>query len=174
MQTSLLRKSCALTGHCPARFSFGEDNDKCSMLKAILKEQIETLVNEGITDFYTGMALGVDQWAASIVLGLKKKNPFIRLVAVLAYEGQANDWNEEQRNIYFNILPLCDDVITLQTQYTPLCMHECNKYLVYHSDRLLAVYDGGQKGGTAYTVKYAKQKRLQITIINPNTMTVKL
>jgi uncharacterized phage-like protein YoqJ len=51
-------------------------------------------------------------------------------------------------------------------------MFERNRRLVDSAEHLLAVYDGGAHGGTAYTVKYAKQKSRQITIIHPDTLTV--
>ena len=171
MQNNQLKKSCAFTGHRPARFSFGydESHGKCLALKKALREQIEALVADGVTDFYTGMALGVDQWAASVVLAVKKENPAVRLIAVLPYEGQANGWKADQRERYFETLGACDEAVTLQTRYTPSCMFERNRYLVDHAEHLLAVYDGGEKGGTAYTVKYAKQKKRSIVIIEPDT-----
>lgn len=40
------------------------------------------------------------------------------------------------------------------------------KYMVDHATHLLAVYDG-QPGGTASTIRYARKKGLEITIIEP-------
>jgi len=37
-------------------------------------------------------------------------------------------------------------------------------------DLLIAVYNGKEEGGTAYTVNYALDKGKEILIINPNTM----
>ena len=175
MQTNQLRQSCAFTGHRPARFSFGydESDERCAALKKLLREQIEALIAEGVTDFYTGMALAVDQWAAETVLEIKKTNPAVRLTAVLPYEGQANAWTVEQRERYFETLAACDEVVTLQARYTPSCMFERNRYMVDRSGILLAVYDGGEKGGTAYTVKYARQKHRRVIVIAPDALTVK-
>ena len=95
--------------------------------------------------FLTGMAQGVDQWAAEIVLAMKRSYPHIQLIAVLPCETQANKWSQEQRERYFNTLAVCDDVITLNARYTPQCMLERNRYMVDHAGYLLAVYDGGEK-----------------------------
>ncbi len=162
--------SCAFTGHRPMRFPFGynEDDERCIRLKQALEHHILHLVLSGTTHFYTGMALGVDQWAASIVLDLKRTFPGIRLTAVLPCATQAAKWTRQQRERYFAILSGCDEVITLSPQHTPACMVERNRYLVDHADRLLAVYGGNEKGGTAYTVRYAQMKGREITAIHPD------
>ena len=46
-------------------------------------------------------------------------------------------------------------------------MHERNRFMADNSDVLIAVYDGSEKGGTAYTVNYAKKKGLDVIIIQP-------
>ena len=91
--------ACAFTGHRPSRFSFGynEADERCLKLKALMRIQIVTLAGEDVTDFYTGMALGVDQWAAEIVLDIKKARPSVRLIAVRPCETQADSWSAEQR-----------------------------------------------------------------------------
>ncbi|MCL2588191.1 MAG: DUF1273 domain-containing protein, partial [Oscillospiraceae bacterium] len=152
--------ACAFIGHRPMRYSFGydEEDETCDLLKSALADQITMLVDVGITTFYTGMDIGVSQWAAMIVLCLKEKHHNIRLIAVLPCETQANKWSPDQRNRYFNILIECDDVITLNGHYTPTCMLERNCYLVNHAEYLLAVYDNGVRGSIAHTVRYAEGK----------------
>ena len=166
--------SCAFTGHRPARFSFyeNENDEMCLRIKAILRDEVNILIAKGVRAFYSGMAQAVDQWCAEIVLDIKKENPGIKLIAAIPCETQANNWAESQRERYFNILAKCDDVVTLQKHYSSTCMHDRNRYMVDHAEYLLAVYDGGAKGGTAFTVKYARQKTRKITIINPDTLAV--
>ena len=166
--------SCAFTGHRPVRFSFGynESDERCLKIKALMSERIAALIAKGVTDFYSGMALGVDQWAAEIVIDLKKRHPGLRLIAVRPCETQADSWSVEQRERHFNTLARCDDVVTLHPRYTRSCMFERNRYLVDHAGHLLAVCDDGSDGGTAYTIKYAKQQGRSITIIHPDTLAV--
>ena len=166
--------SCAFTGHRPASFSFGynENDDSCLKIKQLMLERIALLINIGVTDFYSGMALAVDQWAGEIILHMKKTHPNIRLIAVLPCETQANRWSLEQRGGYLDILAKCDEVITLNTHYTHSCMFERNRYLVDHAEHLLAVYNGKSTGGTSYTVKYAKKLNKNITVIHPDTLAV--
>ena len=166
--------ACAFTGHRPMKFSFGydEEDERCIRLKLVMARQIASLIESHVTLFYTGMAQGVDQWGAEIVLDMKRQYPHVQLIAVLPCETQANKWSVEQRERYFNTLADCDDVITLNTRYTPECMLERNRYMVDHADYLLAVYDGGGKGGTAYTIRYAREKKREIIVIRPDTLEV--
>ena len=174
MLDSTFEKSCAFTGHRPARFSFGynENDVQCMKIKALMSEWIAGLIAKGVTDFYSGMALGVDQWAAEIVLDMKKRHPGLRLIAVRPCETQADSWSAEQRERHFDALALCDDVVTLYTRYARACMFERNRYLVDRAGHLLAIYDGGTDGGTSYTIKYAKQQGRSITVIHPDTLAV--
>ena len=79
---SVQGKTCAFTGHRPQSLPFGfdESDKRCTSLKSVMRDQIVALIeNEGVTHFITGMALGVDMYAAEIVLDLKSKYPHITL-----------------------------------------------------------------------------------------------
>lgn len=72
---SVQGKTCAFTGHRPQSLPFGfdESDKRCTSLKSVMRDQIVALIeNEGVTHFITGMALGVDMYAAEIVLDLKQ------------------------------------------------------------------------------------------------------
>ena len=137
-----------------------------------MAEQIGLLISRGITVFYSGMALATDQWAAEIVLDMKKLHLNLRLIAVRPCETQADRWSNEQRERHHRTLALCDEEITLHKKFKRVCMHERNRFLVNHAEHLLAVYDGGAGGGTAYTVRFGLKQGRQITIIHPDTLEV--
>ncbi len=69
--------SCAITGHRPDKLPWGYDetSEGYRWLKKALTKQIVTLADSGITSFLSGMALGVDQIFAELVLALHKKVP---------------------------------------------------------------------------------------------------
>ena len=118
-------KSCAFTGHRPQNLPFGfrEDDERCTALKETLKKQIISLItDENVTHFISGMALGVDMYAAEIVLELKKTYPGITLESAIPCETQAAKWNAAMRERYYGIAAQCDKETLLQTHYTPDCM----------------------------------------------------
>lgn len=166
--------ACAFTGHRPERFSFGydENDERCLSVKTLMLDWITAFIIGGVRTFYTGMALGVDQWAASIVLDMKQQYSGVRLIALVPCKTQADKWSEDQRNRYKKILDECDEVIILNEHYTRGCMHQRNRMLVERTEYLLAVYDGGNDGGTAYTVNFARKNNRQITTIHPDTLMV--
>ena len=108
-------KTCAFTGHRPQHLPFGmnENDDRCVKLKEALKEQIINLIEaEDATHFITGMALGVDLYAAEIVLDLKARYPNITLESAIPCETQAVKWSMAQRERYYDIAAQCDKETT--------------------------------------------------------------
>jgi len=169
-----LNRCCAFTGHRPRKFpwKYDEKDERCVALKTVLTEQIEKLTVDGVTDFYTGMALGVDTWAAMAVLGLRERNPAIKLHCILPCEGQEISWTAPARTRYKNILNEANSVEYVKQIYDEKCMLERNHRLVESAAHLIAVYNGEKRGGTAATVRYAQKAGREIIYINPETRTV--
>lgn len=167
------RVTCCFTGQKPQRFAFGfdEESEDCILLKLKLLAQIQEMRKKGVTTFLTGMAMGVDIWAAELVLELKAELPQenIRLIGVIPHEGQANKWSPNYRDRYFNILAQATEAVLISSEYTKGCIFARNRYIVDHSTHMIAVYNGEQ-GGTQHILNYAIRKELDIAIINPDDM----
>ena len=167
-------KVCAFTGHRPQSLPFGfdESDERCTALKSVMQDQIVKLIeNKGVTHFISGMALGVDIYAAEIVLNLKTKYPHITLESAIPCETQAIKWSVTARERYYNIAAKCDKETMLQREYTPDCMENRNRYMVDHADYILAVWNGSPSG-TGKTVRYAHQQGKPVIIINPVSLNV--
>jgi len=166
--------SCAFTGHRPKDFpwKYDETAPGCVLLKEVLTTQITTLADRGVTDWLSGMALGVDLWSAQIVLDLRKKNPALRLHCILPCEGQERKWTASTQVQYHSILDQADTVFYVSRQYHSSCMLDRNRYLVDHSSKLLAVYNGKYRSGTGMTVRYAQKLNHEIIMIDPTSRLV--
>src|SRR5574344_1657047 len=105
--------------------------------------------------------------SAEIILELKKTYKKVSLIAVIPCLNQEIKWKPEQQKRYNKILSQCDEKIVLSNTYTPTCMNDRNKYMVDHSSTIIACFNG-KPSGTGNTIKYAKEKGLNIKIINPN------
>lgn len=157
----------SFTGYRPEKLPFfGEDDPLCAELKNRLHAQIKRLIESGADIFNSGMALGVDMWAAETVLELKKEYPHITLNAVIPCPEQADKWSAEHKKRYQRLLKQCEKIITAEPRYTKSCMQKRNQALVELCDVLVAVFDG-KKGGTMQTVNCAKAKGKQIILISP-------
>ena len=90
----MLIQTCCFTGHRPQSFpwKYNEADPRCLLLKFRLKRQIiQAVKQDGVRHFLTGMALGVDTWAAEIVLSLRKRWS-LTLEAVIPCKGQDARW----------------------------------------------------------------------------------
>ena len=91
-------KTCAFTGHRPKGLGYPESDGRCTALKEKLRSLIIRMIEkEGVTHFISGMAQGVDMYAAESVLELKKQYPQITLECAIPYERQAAYWSEPLR-----------------------------------------------------------------------------
>lgn len=157
----------SFTGHRPDKLPFlGENDPACVELKNRLEETVRGLIADGADEFFSGMALGVDMWAAELVLKLKQEFPSITLTAVVPCPEQAERWGEELQARYNGILARCDKIITTSPQYEKGCMAKRNKALVELCDIIIAVFEGS-RGGTMQTVNYAKDKHKKIVMLKP-------
>lgn len=163
--------SCAVTGHRPQKFPWGNDeaDNRCVGLKSTLTSQIEELVRNGVTDFLSGMAEGVDTWIALTVLTLREKHPDLKLHCILPCKTQAEKWDTPAKERYHSILEQADSIIYVRREESKGCMLERNHFLVAHADLLLAVGSPTGRSGTAATVRYAQKLGRRIIAINPIT-----
>ncbi len=160
-------KTCMFTGHRPQSlpFRFNENDPRCVELKSHLQKLILLKIKEGITHFLSGMALGVDSYAAEIVLELQKEYPEITLDAIIPCANQSCKWNEKQILRYHEILKKCNRKIVLQEDYTADCMEKRNRYMVENSDCVIAVWNGSNSG-TGKTVRYAINNKRPVIILD--------
>ena len=161
-------KSCCCTGHRPKGFPFeyGIDSEKHRAYLHSLAKKIELAINEyGITNFISGMALGVDLDFAEAVLLLRSFYP-ITLECAIPCPYQTLKWKYKDKVRYDNVLKYADDVNFISDEYTPDCMLKRNRYMVDKSDLIIAVSNGAKKGGTWYTINYAKKESKAIEFID--------
>lgn len=155
------RELCAaFSGHRPKSlpWHYNEADPRCICLKERLAEQIEAAYLGGARYFLSGMADGVDMYAAEAVLRLKNKLPDIRLVAVFPYgAGQT----KRQRRA----AELAELVISLFPEYVTGCTMARNRFLIEHSSMLISVFSGEYKSGTAATMRMAAEAGLRITVL---------
>lgn len=151
--------SVAFTGHRPDRLAwrYNERDPRCCELKEKLRSEIIRAYSEGKRYFLSGMADGIDAYAAEIVMDLKKIYPDIRLVCCYPYH------NPSRKTNYF--ASVADYSVTVCPDYFYGCMRMRNLYMVNHSSELIACFDGGSGGGTASTIKNARERGLRVTVI---------
>ncbi len=134
------------------------------IIRKELSAVIDEYIKKGYTRFVSGGALGFDLLAAGLVAEKKKSNDEIRLVMMLPCRDQHIKWSRHDRMEYEEILALADEVEYVCESYCTGCMHLRNKVMVDNSQALIS-YLTDYRGGTAYTVNYAKEKEREIVNI---------
>lgn len=138
-------KACCVTGHrdIPA--------DKVDYVKARLKEEINQAIADGFTTFISGMAEGVDLLFAELVIEQKAQHPELFLEAAIPY----NNRLKTKDPMFHKCFEGCDGVHVQQEEYSGDCFMNRNRHMVALSSRVIVVYDGREKGGTLFTMRYA-------------------
>lgn len=147
-------KTCCVTGHRDIA------PDETTHVKDALRREIEKAVNDGFTVFLSGFADGVDQYFAEIVLELQNKNQDLKLIAVLPYRKRIDSLCQKEHTNA--LLDACAEVVVIREEYRPNAYSQRNRYMVEHSDRIIAVYDGREKGGTVKAIRFAHQFRKEL------------
>lgn len=150
---------CCFTGHRPEKLHKPEVQIKKDLEAAILQA-----VNDGFVTFISGMARGVDIWAAEIVLQLRESNPAIHLVAASPYRGFESRWSADWQSRYNAILWQADLVKFVCLGYSRDCFQRRNEWMVDRSARVIAVYSG-ELGGTRNTIEYAKRVNVNFHLV---------
>lgn len=148
-------RTCCFTGH-----------RKIPPLQSVeiagrLKTELIKLIDQGYLYFGAGGALGFDTIAAKAVLTLQQSCPQIKLILVLPCKTQTRGWKKEDIAIYEDIKNRCNKVVYTSEDYTRGCMLKRNRHLVDNSSACVC-YLTESKGGTAYTVDYARRSGIKI------------
>ena len=119
------------------------------------KQTVLSLIGRGYDTFIVGGALGFDTLAQQILTELREEFPYIRIVMAVPCPEQDKNWGEEDRHTYHQLLEGADARILISREYTRDCMLKRNRYMVHHASVCIA-YCTKDTGGTAYTVRYAR------------------
>lgn len=150
---------CCFTGHRPEKLEQTE-----SEISALLETAIRTAINDGFVTFISGMARGVDLWAAEIVLRLRAEGHPIHLICAIPFDGFEKSWPTDWQRRYRSILRNADVVRYICSAYSRDCFQRRNEWMVDRSAQVIAVYNG-DPGGTRNTIRYAQLQRISVVSI---------
>ena len=150
---------CAFTGHRPQYLTRCEEDVRVDLENAIM-----AAIKDGYTTFISGLAYGVDIWAAEIVARMKAHNPALHLVAAIPFPDFSDGWTEEWKARYNVLLAEAEYVKVMAPAYSNEAYHARNRWLVDHSSRVIAVYNG-EPSGTRNTILYARKTRVPVQVL---------
>ena len=151
-----IEKTCCFTGHRPQKLHETEEN-----VKLALEREIDAAIESGFRVFITGMSTGVDLWAGEIVLRKRAEDPELRIIAALPYGNFGKHMSAVWRPVFREILSQAAQVVTMSEGYYRAVYQLRDEWMVDHSSRVIAVYNG-EPGGTKNTMDYAEKKGVEI------------
>lgn len=136
---------------------------------------IASLYASGIRQFIAGGAIGFDTLAACRVLIAKRQFPDIKLYLALPCRNQTERWSSDNSlKLYKYILGAADEVSYISEMYTEGCMMKRNRFMVDNSSVCIAYYNGSDRGGTAATVRYARERGITVINVAPESKSKQL
>lgn len=143
------------TGHRPPRLSLSYSDNDLSLLGKFLTKRLSRFQN--VTQTISGGALGFDQAFAMASLELE-----IPLVLAIPFKGFDKKWPHASRARLENLVGRAAKVVYV-CEREEGAFHERDAWMVEHCTHVLTLFDGRGKGGTAYTVDYAKRLGRPVT-----------
>jgi hypothetical protein len=119
---------CCFTGHRPEKLTQTEEE-----IKSWLTDKIQEAIRDGYTTFFSGMARGVDLWAAECIFSVKEEDSCVRLICVSPYSGFDSHWSKKWKVLCTDILNKADETVFVSSQYSPRCFQKRNEWMVDHS-----------------------------------------
>jgi uncharacterized phage-like protein YoqJ len=156
------------TGHRPDKLGgYNEDGIIVRAVKQALRNTIRKLIAENPdTVFISGAALGVDTWAAEIVL---EENGILTLA--IPHVSQQKEWPVASQYRWLMLFRAAHAVVFCDKgDYATYKMMKRNKYMVDNSELVIAVYNGEKEGGTFDCVTYAIKQQKEIINLWPTIM----
>ncbi len=138
-------KTCCVTGHqdIPA--------ERITYVEQELRREVRAAIEDGYTRFISGFAEGTDLLFVAIVAEQKECNPELFLEAAIPYAGRMKTKNQQ----FHALLRACNGVKIVCDEYAHACFMQRNRYMAGESQRVIAVYDGRDHGGTLFTMRCA-------------------
>ncbi len=162
--------SVCFSGYRPSKFDFPliDGNPDFEKLKSHLKNTIKKLIKKEKCIFYIGLAEGFDIIAGEILLECQEELKIdLDIKCVLPHLGFIDKFSSDWCKRADYLIDTTNRLKLISQNYEHGVYYKRNRYMVDNSSILVCYYDG-KKGGTKYTLDYAKKKNLHIINIYDN------
>ncbi|MGM0157168.1 hypothetical protein IGI47_001478 [Enterococcus sp. AZ191] len=138
---------------------FKENDPKVSVIKKVLKREIQQLAEEGLEWIIVSGNLGVELWATEIVAELKLDYPELHLGIIYPFMAFGSNWNENNQEKKRLAEQLSDyvEAVSHQRYQSPSQLRNHTRFLLEHTDGCLLIYDEEFPGKTQYFLKDAEK-----------------
>ena len=152
----LRQRTCCFTGHRAI-----PEKDLPGILERT-ERAVRRLIEHGIVFFGVGGAIGYDTEVAKLLFRFRVTDyPQIKVILVYPFEGFTSRWSDVQQAEYVRLLQQYDKAVCVAQRASIEAYLTRDRHLVDGSAYCIA-YCTRDSGGTAYTLRYARQEGLKI------------
>lgn len=152
-------KVLTVTGYKPMEMNiFQESDQRIPFIKEAIKKRLIPFIEEGVEWIIVSGQMGVELWAAEVVLQLQETYP-IKLGIIPPFRNQEARWPEALKIKYQELLIACDFTKPLyEDDYKgPYQFRAKNKWFVSKSDGCLILMDDEYLGSNRFFYKEAER-----------------
>lgn len=168
--------NCFIAGYPIKRYKFkyNEDYSLCKKIKKALRQQIMLVFDEKqVRNFYVGTSIGLDTWAAEILIELKEQPQYmdIQIILVNPFPNPDSKYDERQQRRYRYIAKCSNESNTICSRYTPDAYKRSYYHMVDQCSYGILVFDNdfSERSVIGQTVNYAGKKQTLLILIDPDS-----
>jgi len=153
-------KRLVITGYKPHELGiFDDKHEGVRFIKKALENRLRTLIDEGLEWVILSGQLGVETWAAEVVIDLQEEFPQLHFAILTPFEDQEKNWNEAKQEKYEFLLSQADfhRSLTNKPYEAPWQFVEKNKFFLRNSDGILLIYDEETEGSPKFIKQEAER-----------------
>lgn len=133
-------KTCCIITNDFCNFDFlSKEKKEKEKIKAKAVEEITKLRNDGVQNFISALEEGIDIFITDYIM--KTKGEKESLECAVAFEEQAKNYSEREREKYFCLCESCDTLSFVSRKRDFGCKTKRDRYMIEQSDIVLCFWD---------------------------------
>ncbi|TGB04570.1 SLOG family protein [Halobacillus salinus] len=155
-------KTIVITGYKPIEMGiFKPDDPKIEFVKETIKRRIAGLLDGGLEWVLVSGQMGVEMWAAQVVLDLRENGYDIKLGVIPPFQDQEKRWPEDLQMMYEELTMTADffKPVFNKEYEGPYQFKAKDQFLVEHSDGCLVLFDEETDGSPKFFLNKAKDQK---------------
>ncbi|AZB44873.1 DUF1273 domain-containing protein [Bacillus sp. FJAT-42376] len=157
-------KTIAITGYKPHELGvFTKSHPAVFYIKKLIEKELKVLLDEGLEWVIISGQLGVELWAAEVVIELRLDYPQLNLAVLTPFLNQEERWKDSNKEQYERVLMEADfvDSITKRPYENPKQFMMKNQFVIKKTDGLLLIYDEEKPGSPQFMLETARKMKSQ-------------
>ncbi|BCA85774.1 UPF0398 protein [Enterococcus saigonensis] len=153
-------KTLLLTGYRSYELGVFQDKDpKISIIKKAIKNNLVPYLDAGLEWVIVSGNLGVEMWGAELMSELKVIYPNLHLGVIFPFEEFGKQWNEGNQEKLVFLRQEADyvEAVSHKPYHSPQQLQNHTKFLLQHTDGVLAVFDPEFPGKPKYLLDDAQK-----------------